>query len=287
MAAFAEFRSPGRVSAPVIEFYKTPSQCEASSYGPKFSRAASVEEGAWRRVHVSGTASVSPDGKTLNSNDIRANVAHTMETVRELLDVSGADFSHVVRSFAYFKKPEFVADFEAWKSAGSRPDFPVTYNVCDVCRDDWLFEFECVALAPVSKKAFAVFGDSSNAIGNKAENCRVLAGKGFPVPTSLAITGEAARKIRLSESEKARFLEAILETFGSDSPSRRFAVRSSSCFEDADSDSKAGAFRTLIDVPFDNLADAVDTVRKSLEDAQSESLVPDSPTETSPRSADY
>ena len=88
MASFAEFRSAGTESSPIISRYKTSSQCEASSYGPKFSRAVSIEEGEWRRVHVSGTASVSPNGETLNALDIRANVAHVMETVRELLDIS-------------------------------------------------------------------------------------------------------------------------------------------------------------------------------------------------------
>lgn len=156
MVSFAEFRSAGSGSSPKVVRYKTSAQCEASSYGPKFSRAAYVEEGAWRRVHVSGTASVSPDGKTLNSSDIRANVAHTMETVRELLDIAGADFSHVVRSYAYFKNPGFAADFEDWKNTGAC-DFPVASNVCDVCRDDWLFEFECVALVPIKKGVFVTF----------------------------------------------------------------------------------------------------------------------------------
>ncbi len=156
MAGFAEFRSAGAESSPKISHYKTSSQCEASSYGPKFSRAVSVEEGKWRRVHVSGTASVSPEGKTLNASDIRANVEHVMETVRELLDISGADFSHVARSYAYFKKPEFARDFEVWKNRNA-VDFPVASNVCDVCRDDWLFEFECVALVPIEKGAFSVF----------------------------------------------------------------------------------------------------------------------------------
>ena len=88
MISFAEFRSAGSESAPKTVRYKTSAQCEASAYGPKFSRAAYVEEGGWRRVHVSGTASVSPEGKTLNSGDISTNVAHTMETVRELLDIA-------------------------------------------------------------------------------------------------------------------------------------------------------------------------------------------------------
>ncbi|MFB0964907.1 MAG: PEP/pyruvate-binding domain-containing protein [Patescibacteria group bacterium] len=55
----------------------------------------------------------------------------------------------------------------------------------------------------------------------------------------------------LSESEKDRFYQTLADTFGSESVSKRYAVRSSSCFEDAVSDSKAGAFRSVLDVPFD------------------------------------
>lgn len=53
MVSFAEFRSAGLGSSPKVVRYKTSSQCEASSYGPKFSRSTYVEEGGWRRVHVS------------------------------------------------------------------------------------------------------------------------------------------------------------------------------------------------------------------------------------------
>lgn len=80
-----------------------------------------------------------------------------METVRELLDIAGADFSHVVRSYAYFKKPEFAEVFQKWKESSAFVDFPISANVCDVCRDDWLFEFECVAVVPVRKGRFSLF----------------------------------------------------------------------------------------------------------------------------------
>lgn len=78
----------------------------------------------------------------------------------------------------------------------------------------------------------------------------------------------------LSESEKDRFYQTLADAFGPESVSKRYAVRSSSCFEDAVSDSKAGAFRSVLDVPFDEVSGAADTVRKSLERIESESLVP-------------
>ena len=118
-----------------------------------------------------------------------------------------------MRSYAYFKKPEFVSEFRNWMGTNAPSGFPVASNVCDVCRDDWLFEFECVAMVPVRKGVFSTYGDSTDAIGNKAENCRILSENGFPVPASLAVTGAAARKIALSETEKDRFEAVLAEVF--------------------------------------------------------------------------
>jgi hypothetical protein len=138
-----------------------------------------------------------------------------METVRELLDIAGAEFSDIVRSHAYFKRAEFEGAFSDWKVRGGW-DFPTAENVCDVCRDDWLFEFECVAFVPVKRGRFERFGNDAEAIGNKAENCRKLAELGFPVPPSLAIPGSAlARDSRSIESGdfERRFEPSLLRAF--------------------------------------------------------------------------
>lgn len=267
MAAFAEFHSAGNGSAPKIVRYKTAAQCEAPSYGPKFSRAVSSEADGWRRVHISGTASVGQSGQTLNSDDVDRNIAHTMETVRELLSLAGAGFSNVVRSHAYFKKPEFVPRFDAWREARGIEDFPCAFNVSDVCRDDWLFEFECVAFVPVTKGTFVEFGATGEVFGNKAENCRALAEAGFRTPASLAVSGGAAR--RIGEGSRETLLElfsAFEAAFGETYRGKRYAVRSSSCSEDSRSDSKAGAFLSVLPVRFDEVPAAFDDVRRSLED---------------------
>jgi enamine deaminase RidA (YjgF/YER057c/UK114 family) len=216
-------------------------------------------------VHVSGTAAVGANGETLHSDDIDQNVIHTMETVRELLSLAGADFSHIVRSHAYFKKPEFSDRFEEWARSRGTPDFPCAYNVCDVCRDDWLFEFECVAFVPVKKAGFVEFRKPSEPIGNKAEHFRTLAKSGLPVPASLAVSGEMARKLSPGSEESQNLLIAFESAFGKEYAGKRYAVRSSSRLEDSDSSSKAGAFRSVMSVSFDWLFPAIMTVKKSLD----------------------
>lgn len=263
--SFAEFHSKGTSGEPKIRRYKTPSQCEAESYGPQFSRAVSVESEGWKRVHVSGTASVGSGGETLNFDDIDRSLAHTMETVRELLSISGADFSHVVRSHAYFKNAEYAERFDIWKTTRSVGDFPCAENVCDVCRDGWLFEFECVAFVPVSTVPFVEFRLPGEPLGNKADNCRTLAESGFSVPASLAVSGAAVRRMSPGSKEAENFLVAFEKAFGDDYASKKYAVRSSSCGEDGVSNSKAGAFRSVMSIPFDLIFPAVATVRKSLD----------------------
>lgn len=69
-----------------------------------------------------------------------------MATVGDILADEGLDWNDVLQSFVYVKKPEFLPIFEAfYDTTFKESPFPYVHNVCDVCRDDWLFEFECVA----------------------------------------------------------------------------------------------------------------------------------------------
>ena len=69
-----------------------------------------------------------------------------MATVEDILTSEGLSWNDVLRSFVYVKKPEFLPAFEAlYGESFGASNFPYVHNVCDVCRDDWLFEFECVA----------------------------------------------------------------------------------------------------------------------------------------------
>ena len=95
------------------EMLPSPLQCPALEYGSSFSRAAELRTPGWRRVVVSGTASILPGSH----------------------DLTGA--------LVYLKRGEFRSAWERWLAG--HPEFPRAHSraiEADVCRPEWLFEIE-------------------------------------------------------------------------------------------------------------------------------------------------
>jgi hypothetical protein len=67
-----------------------------------------------------------------------------MNTVWSLLYEASMNFNDIKSSFVYLKKIEYLSNFVDLYEK-NKWNFPYIYTVCDVCRDDWLFEFECIA----------------------------------------------------------------------------------------------------------------------------------------------
>lgn len=124
----------------------SPLQCPAPKYGSSFSRAMEVASGGVRRLFISGTASIHPDGSTAWVDDIEKQVALTMEVVAAILHSRRMDYRDVTRATAYFKAPEFMPAFESWCAARELSQMPVVPLHADVCRDALLFEIELDAM---------------------------------------------------------------------------------------------------------------------------------------------
>lgn len=123
----------------------SPLQCPAPAYGSSFSRAMELASPAGRRLHISGTASIAPGGKTLWVDDVRRQVALTMDVVEEILRLRGLTFADLTRATAYFRHSKDVGIFAEWLTANRLTEMPVVSTQCDVCRDDLLFELEAEA----------------------------------------------------------------------------------------------------------------------------------------------
>ena len=126
----------------------SPLQCPAPAYGSAFSRAMEIDSGGWRRLLVSGTASIYPDGKTAWVGNAKKQVDLTMEVVGAILQSRGMTFRDVTRATAYFKQPLLKRYFDAWLASRELRSMPVVDTHCVICRDDLLFEIEldaCVA----------------------------------------------------------------------------------------------------------------------------------------------
>jgi enamine deaminase RidA (YjgF/YER057c/UK114 family) len=125
----------------------SPLQCPAPAYGSAFSRAMELASGGWRRLLVSGTASIYPDGKTAWVGNPKKQVDLTMEVVGAILQSRGLDFRNVTRATAYYRHPLYQPYFDAWLAARDLRAMPVVHTHSVICRDDLLFEIELDACA--------------------------------------------------------------------------------------------------------------------------------------------
>ena len=131
---------------------KSPRQCPAPDYGSSFSRAVELVSPDLRRLLVSGTASIAPDGQSVCPGDIEAQIDLTMDVIRAILVSRRMDFPDASRVTAYFKRPEHAAVFDQWRARLGLAEWPVIYTQADICRDELLFELEMDALASNAEK---------------------------------------------------------------------------------------------------------------------------------------
>jgi enamine deaminase RidA (YjgF/YER057c/UK114 family) len=143
VAAWAMRPTDGKASAREIG---SPLQCPAPAYGSAFSRAMEINSGGWRRLTVSGTASIYPGGKTAWVDNAKKQVDLTMEVVAAILQSRGMTFRDVTRATAYYRDPSYLPYFEEWCAERDLQSMPVVQTHSVVCRDDLLFELELDAV---------------------------------------------------------------------------------------------------------------------------------------------
>ena len=124
----------------------SPLQCPALSYGSSFSRAVEIDGPGWRRLLVSGTASIEPGGKTAHVGDVNGQVALTMEVVKAILDAQKMGWGDVTRAIAYVRNGADAPAFTRFCAAKGPPPMPVVIAENYICRDDLLFEIELDAV---------------------------------------------------------------------------------------------------------------------------------------------
>ena len=146
LGAFAaRAKKPGSLE---FEALPSPLQCPALEYGSSFSRAAEVRTPGWRRVVVSGTASIAPDSHDVaHVGDIDAQIECTMNAVAAIYESRGMSLADVSGALVYLKEERFRQNWEKWLDA--HPEYPRAHSraiVADVCRADGLFEIESDAI---------------------------------------------------------------------------------------------------------------------------------------------
>ena len=142
LGAFAaQSKEPGGVE---VEALPSPLQCPALEYGSSFSRAAEVRTPGWRRVIVSGTASLEPGSHAVaHIGDAARQIDCAMKSVAAIYASRGMSFADVSGALVYLKDEAYRALWENWLAA--HPEYPAAHAraiVADVCRPEWLFEIE-------------------------------------------------------------------------------------------------------------------------------------------------
>lgn len=125
---------------------ESPLQCSARDYGSCFSRAVEVSTPDLRRLLISGTASIAPDGATEFVGDVRKQVARTMKVVEAILFSRGMRWRDTSRATVYLRNASDAWAFGEYMEE-QKLVLPVLLTEATVCRDDLLFEIELDALA--------------------------------------------------------------------------------------------------------------------------------------------
>jgi enamine deaminase RidA (YjgF/YER057c/UK114 family) len=134
-------------SAPVAIPMRNVRQNEASEYGSSFSRGMAVYTDAPPTLYVSGTASIDPSGRTVYHGDPQGQIVETLLNVAALLDVHAATLRDIRQATAYCKDERTYRVFERVVSLLGLTGVPFVPVIADVCRDELLFEIDCIAVA--------------------------------------------------------------------------------------------------------------------------------------------
>jgi enamine deaminase RidA (YjgF/YER057c/UK114 family) len=129
-----------------IKEVDSPLQGSAREYGSSFSRAMEINTPAYRKIFISGTASIDKEGNTIHLNDLEKQVQQTLDTVKELLGTVNMSFKDVTRAIAYCKTKEGLDYFNEYLQKHPLFQVPVIVSQNIICRDNLLFEIEVDAI---------------------------------------------------------------------------------------------------------------------------------------------
>lgn len=126
----------------------SPLQGPPEAYGSRFARAVELVSGGLRRVLISGTASITRDGRSAHQGDMSGQIELTMNVVQEILASRQMSFADVTRATAYIKRPLDAPVFDTWLADhGLRASPVLIVTPATICRDELLFEIEVDAVS--------------------------------------------------------------------------------------------------------------------------------------------
>lgn len=121
--------------------------CSTVDYGVTFERGLEVVYGDRRHFYISGTASISSDGRILHEGDVVQQAKRTVENMTALLENHGAELNDMAYFVVYIRD---LSDGEHVRTALNSllpPHLPYLIVVGKVCRPGWLIEIEGIGIS--------------------------------------------------------------------------------------------------------------------------------------------
>ncbi|MBT3199090.1 MAG: hypothetical protein HN350_04150 [Phycisphaerales bacterium] len=130
-----------------VQAVDSPLQCPAPAYGSSFSRGVEFGTPDYRRLSISGTASIAPGGETVYLDDVPAQIKLTFEVVEAILESRKMDWGNVCKAMAYLKDADSLGALNQYCAENDVEMIPFVITENHVCRHDLLFEMELDAVA--------------------------------------------------------------------------------------------------------------------------------------------
>ena len=117
-------------------------QKSAFCYGSAFSRGICVRESQGTLIHVSGTASIDQDGKSVYLKDTRGQILRTFEVLDALITCEGATLQDICQATVFLKNSSDLDIYRKVIEESGLGEMPAVCVQADVCRDELLFEID-------------------------------------------------------------------------------------------------------------------------------------------------
>jgi len=126
---------------------------EAWTYGADFSRGLCVADTNAVTLHVSGTASVDENGRSVHPGDLDRQAERMLDNIETLLAARQATREDLVSGIAYVRHAADGPRLRSLFESRGFDRFPCALVEAPICRSELLCETEAVALLPLTASA--------------------------------------------------------------------------------------------------------------------------------------
>lgn len=117
-------------------------QKAAFRYGSAFSRSVLIENKNYKKLYLSGTASIDEKGRTVHIGNIEKQIEKTGEVIEALLANHSMTMNNLLEGTVFLKKAEYIDVYKKYVTYKGWDNLPFIIIIADVCRTNLLFEID-------------------------------------------------------------------------------------------------------------------------------------------------